>query len=253
MAIQVNGTEVISNSRALKNIASVDATSAAAMTAAGVGAAPAKTWEYIGAINYGNRSNGVNVSQYWTLPSKYQDGFEGDVLVYGTATSINQGVSGDYQYANIHFGDHSYISTGSSDGLLRVRPRIQYRWQGGGSRDVTSVKFWFAHKLTVAVGNTFFGSDEGPSGLEINGSGWIGDTSFTGGGLSLGATYYGNQAQKYSSSNGNFFTVQDVDGERTNWIPQNDNSWNRRIYADLETSQLQFTGFILSLYINSDL
>jgi hypothetical protein len=37
MAIQVNGTEVISNSRALNNIASVDATTVAAMTAAGVG------------------------------------------------------------------------------------------------------------------------------------------------------------------------------------------------------------------------
>jgi hypothetical protein len=37
MAIQVNGTEVISNSRALNNIASVDATTVAAMSAAGVG------------------------------------------------------------------------------------------------------------------------------------------------------------------------------------------------------------------------
>lgn len=39
MAIQVNGTEVISNSRALNNIASVDATTVAAMGAAGVGGA----------------------------------------------------------------------------------------------------------------------------------------------------------------------------------------------------------------------
>jgi len=37
MAIQVSGTEVISNSRALNNIASVDATTAASITAAGVG------------------------------------------------------------------------------------------------------------------------------------------------------------------------------------------------------------------------
>ena len=37
MAIQVSGTEVISNSRALSNIASVDATTAASITAAGVG------------------------------------------------------------------------------------------------------------------------------------------------------------------------------------------------------------------------
>jgi len=37
MAIQVSGTEVISNARALNNIASVDATTAASITAAGVG------------------------------------------------------------------------------------------------------------------------------------------------------------------------------------------------------------------------
>ena len=37
MAIQVSGTEVISNSRALNNIASVDATTATAIGAAGVG------------------------------------------------------------------------------------------------------------------------------------------------------------------------------------------------------------------------
>ena len=39
MAIQVSGTEVISNSRALNNIASVDATTAAAIGNAGVGGA----------------------------------------------------------------------------------------------------------------------------------------------------------------------------------------------------------------------
>ena len=40
MAIQVSGTQVISNARALTNIASVDATSAASITAAGVGGVP---------------------------------------------------------------------------------------------------------------------------------------------------------------------------------------------------------------------
>ena len=39
MAIQVGGTEVISNSRALNNIASIDATTAASITAAGIGGA----------------------------------------------------------------------------------------------------------------------------------------------------------------------------------------------------------------------
>lgn len=40
MAIQVNGTQVIGNSRELTNIASVDATTVATLNAAGVGAAP---------------------------------------------------------------------------------------------------------------------------------------------------------------------------------------------------------------------
>jgi hypothetical protein len=45
MAIQVSGTEVISNARALNNIASVDATTAASITAAGVGGG---TWTVLG-------------------------------------------------------------------------------------------------------------------------------------------------------------------------------------------------------------
>jgi galactokinase len=42
MAIQVSGTEVISNARELSNIASVDATTAASITAAGVGGSTVK-------------------------------------------------------------------------------------------------------------------------------------------------------------------------------------------------------------------
>lgn len=48
MAIQVNGTQVIGNSRELTNIASVDATTVAAMTAAGVGGSAG--WEYVTTI-----------------------------------------------------------------------------------------------------------------------------------------------------------------------------------------------------------
>ena len=251
MAIQVNGTEVITNSRALNNIASVDATSAAAMTAAGVGAASAKTWDNIGTINYGNRSNGVNVSEYWTLPSKYQDGFEGDVMVYGTATRINQSSNSDGQYADIYFGDHSFISTGSGSDLLAWRPQLVYAWQNGGARDVTDVKFWFSKKLIFSSGETFFSSSTGPSGLEINGSGWTGATSFTGQAANLQSD--ARSAQKFSSSNSNNFYLQNTNGERSNWIPFGDSSWNRRIYSDLKTEQLQFTGFTLTLYINSDL
>lgn len=49
MAIKINGTTVINDSRALSNIASVDATTAASMTAAGVGGSAG--WEYVTTIN----------------------------------------------------------------------------------------------------------------------------------------------------------------------------------------------------------
>jgi hypothetical protein len=42
MAIQVSGTEVISNARALTNVASIDATTAASITAGGVGGSTVK-------------------------------------------------------------------------------------------------------------------------------------------------------------------------------------------------------------------
>ncbi len=58
MAIQVNGTEVISNSRALNNIASIDATTAAAIGAGGVGAPTAQSW--VGGLAVGEMAGNIN-------------------------------------------------------------------------------------------------------------------------------------------------------------------------------------------------
>lgn len=54
MAIQISGTEVISNSRGLNNIASVDATTAASISAAGVGGGGTYTFTADGAIAAGD-------------------------------------------------------------------------------------------------------------------------------------------------------------------------------------------------------
>ena len=75
MAIQVSGTEVISNARALNNIASVDATTAASMTAAGVGVGSwAKisetTWASVVGVD-GSSSPNVTVSSH-TLAKEYK-------------------------------------------------------------------------------------------------------------------------------------------------------------------------------------
>jgi hypothetical protein len=59
MAIQVSGTEVISNARALNNIASVDATTAASITAAGVGGAGSA---HLGRYAITNGANSVTIS-----------------------------------------------------------------------------------------------------------------------------------------------------------------------------------------------
>tara|TARA_R110001606_G_scaffold62334_1_gene145248 strand:- start:126 stop:545 length:420 start_codon:yes stop_codon:yes gene_type:complete len=59
MAIQVNGTTVINDSRALTNVASVDATTAASITAAGVGGAVD--------LSAGVGSSGINITG-GTLP-----------------------------------------------------------------------------------------------------------------------------------------------------------------------------------------
>tara|TARA_R110000796_G_scaffold61629_2_gene142552 strand:- start:422 stop:1063 length:642 start_codon:yes stop_codon:yes gene_type:complete len=73
MAIQVSGTQVISNSRGLTNIASADATTVAALTSAGVGPAVA-TWQqvgstktYAGATSHTQRRNMGSVTMpNWT-------------------------------------------------------------------------------------------------------------------------------------------------------------------------------------------
>ena len=59
MAIKVNGTTVINDSRALTNVASVDATTAASITAAGVGGAVD--------LSGGVGSSGINITG-GTLP-----------------------------------------------------------------------------------------------------------------------------------------------------------------------------------------
>ena len=79
MAIQVSGTEVISNARALTNIASVDATTVASLSAAGVGGgAPLPpTWNPASTPNVTYTS-----STTWTKPALSDDTW---VLFYSVA------------------------------------------------------------------------------------------------------------------------------------------------------------------------
>jgi hypothetical protein len=69
MAIQVGGTTVINNSRALSNIASVDATTAASITAAGVGGGSAIWFP----SSWTSPSASYTSSTTWTKPAAVTD------------------------------------------------------------------------------------------------------------------------------------------------------------------------------------
>lgn len=86
MAIQVNGTEVVSNSRALNNIASVDATTAASITAAGVGGPSLASWTDL--------ANSYTFSFTNTFPNGYDTG----VL---NASTILSGLPSGWKYLMI--------------------------------------------------------------------------------------------------------------------------------------------------------
>lgn len=80
MAIQVNGTTVINDSRALTNIASVDATTVAALGAAGVGAA----WSLISETAFTSNVSNVSV----TFPSGYLEYVVEFPRLYGSSSGV---------------------------------------------------------------------------------------------------------------------------------------------------------------------
>ena len=145
MAIKVNGTEVISDSRALNNIASVDATTAASITAAGVGGGgPTLEATASGALANGDlvvvNSDGT-VSVVFSTPgaltvtsgttfetnsitysstAAVYDPVSGKVVVlYSDSTSSNQGYSvvGTVSGTSITFGSRTLFETGNTTSI----------------------------------------------------------------------------------------------------------------------------------------
>ena len=91
MAIQVSGTQVIGNSRELTNIASVDATTAASITAAGVGgsAVPISDWDPTTTPDVTFSSSGT-----WTNPNTSDD----TLVVFFAVGGGASGNNGFYSY-----------------------------------------------------------------------------------------------------------------------------------------------------------
>ena len=109
MAIQVNGTTVIDNSRALTNIASVDATTAAAIGAAGVGAASVEWQNLSNSYSYtytssssGNDTGMLNLSSLISgLPANWK------YLAIIETSILNTNNQGIYYYA---YGMNPYFT-----------------------------------------------------------------------------------------------------------------------------------------------
>ena len=116
MAIKVNGTEVISNSRALNNIASVDATTVAALGAAGVGGSTFGK-QFYGLMNDGLRGNGRMSSNGTTKVAHFGD------WNYRVSTDginwTNPGISGfaDSQIDIAHHSGTTWVVTGNDSWL----------------------------------------------------------------------------------------------------------------------------------------
>ena len=136
MAIQVSGTEVISNARALTNIASADATTVATLNAAGVGGGfkPVSVSGATQALNVGtyNFFNGGDLSAnttlsftsvptdaLWTYTAKAEVGvgytFAGGVAYSGISKSVNAQETQPFGLAFSSDGTKMYIVGQTND------------------------------------------------------------------------------------------------------------------------------------------
>ena len=104
MAIQVNGTEVISNSRALNNIASVDATTAAAIGAAGVGGGP--SWSL---VQTSTISSVTGITGGWNMSNTF-------------SYTVPSGVTGMAISFTVGSVSRNYNSGGTQQTGLFIRP-----------------------------------------------------------------------------------------------------------------------------------
>ena len=147
MAIKVNGTTVINDSRALTNIASVDATTVAALGAAGVGAS-GPDWNQLGSTVSYSPERGTYTSPNYTvtIPSNTSNillEMQGDV----------KAISAPAHMQGIHFGlINSSSGNWNAGRTIRVRRYssdtnwrffkvwVKYDLTGGGT-DTDAVDF----------------------------------------------------------------------------------------------------------------
>ena len=175
MAIKVNGTTVINDSRALSNIASVDATTAASITAAGVGGSNILTTEVVEASKtYTFVATGTITIQ--------AVGAGGSGSIYATNNSLNGrrasasgGAAGGYVRKEVAVTAGDTISITIGAGGARVPQTSGNEQSGGNAGGSTTVT-----GSNLGSGNTSISlTAGGGAGGKLSGSNSYGDSSVT--------------------------------------------------------------------------
>lgn len=199
MAIQVSGTEVISNSRALNNIASIDATTATAITTAGVGGgAFASSWASLAipapkdthSIHYANNLWVMGMDQGYMSTST--DGLAwSNIYQLPIATEVRNVFyfNGNW-FATMQSGEILKSSTAASGSWSQVFDAVvgSFQWATDGSSTI---------KIGLDGGRQATSSDSGSSWSIVN------NFSQFGGGATAIAIAYGHGLWMSSGSTGN--------------------------------------------------
>jgi hypothetical protein len=199
MAIQVNGTQVIGNSRELTNIASVDATTVAAFGAAGVGGSEfASSWSSIGlpapkdahSIHYANNLWVMGMDQGQMCTST--DGLSWSDAYFNGVNSETRNVfyfNGNW-FASMQAGQILKSSTAASGSWSQVyNTSLQtFQWATDGNNTI---------KIGCDGGRQATSSNSGASWSLVN------NYSQFGGGFTSMAIAYGHGLWMSSGSTGN--------------------------------------------------
>ena len=131
MAIQVSGTQVIGNSRELTNIASVDATTATAIGAAGVGGA----LEYLGKTSI--TSDGAYFQYEWPT-----SGYAGFKIIINDIRSVLT----ERRILKLKLVNASNVVNSASNRIVTTTSNAN---QGSASADGVDLPWWYASANNV--------------------------------------------------------------------------------------------------------
>ena len=250
MAIQVSGTEVISNSRALNNIASVDATTAASITAAGVGAGGIDGifigWTALKTRSASNRSvEGVAVNGNTVITAStagyIQRSTDGGVSWVETRLNINSSNSWDF-FGILYNPDLSQWLLWNNGGDILYSTNNGASWASAQNKNTATDGI---HQI-VWSGSQYVAAVRGGSQTSSNGTSWSSKHTFGAYDSYNNSIAYGNSTyvMSYADYGGGQYKVLSS---------TNGSSWTERVSgtnADVSGGIVYFNGAFR--YVRSD-